>query len=109
MEWKGRKYLISDCNWNFIRGRMTRQSLSVAIIEAIADVEGEAPTELDYRLHDYIDTTAIEKLGAHGGDWTLRFTVADHVVLIESGGTFSVDGNEYEWKEDSQESKRSAD
>ena len=85
---------------------MTRQSPSVAIVEGIADVEGVAPTELGFRLHDYIDTTAIEKLGAHDSEWTLRFTVAHHAVEIESGGTFRVDGNEYEWGQISDNSHR---
>ena len=78
---------------------MNRQSLSVAIAEAIADVEGVAPTELDYSLHDYIDVTAIDKLAAHDSDWSLQFTVADHAVKIESDERIVVDGIEYQWND----------
>jgi len=57
------------------------------VTAAIADAEGVEPSELDYRLYDYVDPDAIEQL-ASGPDnsWTLTFSVPNHEVTVTDGG-----------------------
>jgi len=72
-------------------------TLTVAVIEALADAEGVDATELEYSLGEYIDTDALDVLGASlGNDWHLRFTVADRMVAVDGDGSIAIDGTEYQ-------------
>lgn len=71
------------------------RSLSIRIVEALAERENVAPTELGYSLQDYIDADALDQLEAtQDGAWTLEFAVADHTVTTGSDGTVTIDGVE---------------
>ncbi len=65
------------------------------IVAAIAAVEGSGatPYDLDYSLHEYVDTEAIGRLAAaDSGTWELTFEVPDHEVRVGSDGEIRVDG-----------------
>lgn len=67
----------------------------VALLEAIADVEGVDVTDLSFSLADYINTEAVAGLSAGAaGEWRLTFVVADHTVVLESAGFVTVDGHQ---------------
>ena len=72
-----------------------KKSLTTSVVLAIADAEGVDPMDLDFVLHDYVDTDAIEQLLAHdGGEWTFTFEVEAHTVTVTSDGVVYVDGNQ---------------
>lgn len=63
------------------------------VCAALAAVERCAPHELEYALHDHVDTTAIERLGSMtDADWSLEFSVPGHEVSVSSDGRILVDG-----------------
>lgn len=67
--------------------------LALAIVRAIAAVEGVEPHELDYSLHDYVATDAVRSMAAMDHEeWELTVEVPDHVVTIDGSGTIGVDG-----------------
>lgn len=71
--------------------------LTAQIVELIAEVERKNPMHLDFVLHDYIDTDALESLMEHDStSWTLEFNVANHDVLVTGDGRVEVDGNRQE-------------
>lgn len=71
----------------------TTHTLLHDVVRALADVEGCAPHELQFALHDFVDTTAIERLAAmEGVEWSLSFDVPGHEVGIDSDGRVVVDG-----------------
>lgn len=60
---------------------------------ALAAVEHCDPHELEYALHDHVDTTALQRLGdMTDADWRLRFGVPGHEVSVSSDGRILVDG-----------------
>jgi hypothetical protein len=69
---------------------LPEESLSTAVVRAVADARGVDPIDLDVRLYDYVDPCALNRLFAANGDAPSRncrvsFTVADcHVTLDES-------------------------
>lgn len=73
---------------------MTRtRDLTLAIVDALAAVEHRAPQELDYSLHDHVDTDALRALDSmNGTQWTLTFQVSNHEVTVADDGRDSVDG-----------------
>jgi hypothetical protein len=76
-------------------------SVSVAVAEAVADVEGADPTELDYSLRETIDTDALDALASRTDtDWYLQFTIHGHEVSVASDGTINVDGHHSRWNRD---------
>jgi len=71
------------------------QSPIPEIIEAIADLKGIEPSELDLALYEYIEPEAIQQLASHGtASWTLSFELPEHQVAITSEGAVLVDGTE---------------
>ena len=71
------------------------QSPIPEIIEAIADVKGIEPSELDLALYEYIEPEAIQQLASHGtASWTLSFKLPGHQVAITNEGAVLVDGTE---------------
>ncbi len=70
-------------------------SVSLSIVEALADAEGVEAGDLGYTLEAHIDTDALAQLASHGSaSWTLSFEVPDHEVTVESDGRILVDGQE---------------
>jgi len=70
-------------------------SVSLSIVEALADAEGVEPGDLDYTLEAHIDTDALAQLASHSSaSWTLSFEVPDHEVTVEGDGRVLVDGYE---------------
>jgi hypothetical protein len=68
------------------------EPISTLLIKAIAEHEGVDPTDLEVRLHDAIDTDALDLLDSHSGsEWQIRFTVGGHVVTVDHERTISVD------------------
>ena len=63
------------------------ESISTAVVRAVADTRGVDPVDLDVRLYDYVDPCALNRLFAANGDASsqnchVSFTVADcHVDL----------------------------
>lgn len=70
------------------------QSLSAEIVTAVADAEGVDPTDLDFALHDYVETDGLRLLASHEeSTWTLTFQLPDHEVTVTSDGVILVDGD----------------
>jgi len=68
-------------------------SLSRTILDAIAAHRGVDVLDLDFVLHDAVDTGALNTLGRHdGGDWHLTLSVDGHTVSVDSDGLVLVDG-----------------
>lgn len=71
-------------------------SMSVAVIEAVSDVEGCPPTELP-RLSNAVDPDALDNLFTQTGnsgterDSQLSFVFSNCRVTIENGETITVD------------------
>ena len=63
------------------------------VVEAIAQVEGVEPDELDYALHEHVYTDAIGRL-VEGDyeDWVLTFRVPGHEVCLRGDDGVYVDG-----------------
>lgn len=73
---------------------MTDRTIVVDIVTALAQAEGVEPHQLDYQLHEYVDTDAIEALVAMDNtDWRLTVTVADYEVTVDGSGRIRVDGD----------------
>jgi len=67
------------------------------VAAAIADAEGVEPSELDYRLYDYVEPEAIELLASRPDDsWTLTFSVSEHEVTVTDEGRVVVDDQRVE-------------
>ncbi|MFC7096097.1 HalOD1 output domain-containing protein [Halobaculum marinum] len=64
----------------------------VAVVAAIAAVEGVDITAVDPRLHETFDTDALRLLAVHHGtEWTFAFDVDDHSIAVHGDGTVVVD------------------
>ncbi|MFA9515838.1 HalOD1 output domain-containing protein [Halopenitus sp. H-Gu1] len=73
---------------------MTRRyEVTPEIVEAIAEVDGISPHDLEYTLYEYIDTEALEKLmTSEHRDWELMFQVPNHTVMVRGNGQILIDG-----------------
>lgn len=72
------------------------ESLSIAIVEAIADAEGVDASDLGFSLGSYVDTDALDAFArGTNADWEVRLTVAGHSVTVGSQQHLSVDGETY--------------
>lgn len=72
------------------------RSLTVAIVEAIADVEGVDPSDLDFALSEYLNPAVLDALDRDGrGEWEIDFVVEAHLVTLDSDGHLVVDGHPY--------------
>lgn len=71
-----------------------QKSVTVRIIEEIAESEGVDPTELDFSLQDYIDADALRLLVEHeASSWTVTFEVDTHEVVLSGDGQVQVDSH----------------
>lgn len=67
--------------------------ICVDVINAVAEVEGTAPSDLDFELHTHVHTDALELLSGNGrGPWELSFEVPGHEVTVRADRTVAVDG-----------------
>ncbi|WP_018256841.1 HalOD1 output domain-containing protein [Halomicrobium katesii] len=67
--------------------------LTTNILTAIASYRGVDVSDLDFVLHDSIDTAALNALSRHdGGEWTLTVAIDGHSVTVNSIGQILVDG-----------------
>lgn len=67
--------------------------VALAVVRAVAAVEGVEPHELDFSLHDYVATDAMRSLAAMDREeWELAFEVPDHTVTVDGTGAIRVDG-----------------
>ncbi|RXK51393.1 HalOD1 output domain-containing protein [Halorientalis pallida] len=72
---------------------MSRESVLVEVVRAVAEVDGVEPHELDYSLYDYVDTEALESLAAFDrSNWSLIFEIPDHEVTLTGTGELLIDG-----------------
>lgn len=71
---------------------IARHEILPQIVDAIAEAEERPPHELDYSLHDHVETEALLNLvtSDHTG-WRLTFQVPDHTVEIRGNGQILVD------------------
>ena len=71
-------------------GTPTGSSLSVAVVEAVAEREAIDPLELERPLHDVVDTDALERLfpvdgaGGPGSDGYVSFVYEGRLVRVSS-------------------------
>lgn len=69
-------------------------SVSFAVVEALADAENVEPRDLDDTLEAHIDTDALAQLAAHEtAVWTLSFEAFDHAVTVSSDELILIDGH----------------
>lgn len=72
---------------------MNRTDVVVEVVRCIAEIENRSPHDLEYSLHDYIDTSALKSLvESPQPDWELTFHVPDHTVSVRGNGEIEVDG-----------------
>ena len=57
---------------------------SVAVVEALADLEKVDPTSLETRLNDYVDPDALDALVTRGKEMSVSFRLNDYRIRIES-------------------------
>lgn len=74
---------------------VTEESVTVAVIEAIAAVEGVSPVDVDVRLYDYLDLEALDDLFSHASRkgnamWTMEFSVEGYDVTVHDDGAVTV-------------------
>jgi len=65
----------------------------LAVVEAIASAEGLEPHELDYSIHEFVATNAIQSLIRSDSErWQLTFEVPGHLVAVDGTGEIRIDG-----------------
>lgn len=69
-----------------------QRDLVLEVLEALADADRVAPTELEYTLHDYVDPEVLVALADVDTRWQFSFQVETHEVTITSDGRLFVDG-----------------
>jgi hypothetical protein len=68
------------------------ESITVRIVDEIADQRDVKPTELGYAIHDHIETDALRLLAnSDTGPWTLSFECPDGTVTVTRDGGIYVD------------------
>lgn len=73
---------------------------SVAVVRAIATVEGLPPSDVDLSLHDHVDPDALDELfgasapSGRDGDLTVEFPVGDYLVSVDADGSVLITGVE---------------
>ena len=74
------------------RRRVQGQSLSIAIVEAVADARGEDPTSASFVLADHVDPDALDALYDGPSEaWEFEFALEGHAVHVASEGIVSVE------------------
>lgn len=65
-------------------------ALTNAVVDVVAAVRGEEPTDITFRLYDYLDPKGLELLSNRSGTssettWEIHFAVEGVDVTIRSG------------------------
>lgn len=67
------------------------KSVTVDIVEALAETAGDDPTELDFSLQNYVDTDALQLMMDHpSSNWKLSFEVERYEVVVTGEGAVEV-------------------
>ena len=66
---------------------------SIAIVEAVADLEGTEPAAIGVTLYDHIGVDALDGLLSNGRDVSVSFTLGEYHVRID-GDVLAVTGDE---------------
>jgi hypothetical protein len=71
------------------------ETITLSIVEAIADARATEPTAVDVQLSDHVDLDALETLYSHSNanetsTWKVQFTVDEFQVTVESSGQITV-------------------
>lgn len=70
-------------------------SLSLAVIEALATARGVDPLDLTFNLYEWIDADLLDALPAIDNDeWQFEFVVDGSLVTLRGDGTVRVDGHD---------------
>lgn len=70
-----------------------RHEIITHVVEAIAEAEECAPSELGFSLYDHVEAEALLALAtSEHADWQLLFHVPNHTVAIRASGEILVDG-----------------
>jgi len=91
---KSRHYFYIARPGQSLKGKVSHMNdtTAVQIVEAIADEKNVEPSELDYRLHDYVETDVLRLLARSERDsWTLSFEVPDGDVTVTGEGGIYLD------------------
>ena len=56
---------------------------SIAVVEALAEMKKVEPRALDFTLHDYVDTEALDSVVSDGQDITVSFTLDGYRVQVK--------------------------
>lgn len=76
---------------------MPDSDIIVEVVEAIAQADNIAPSEVDFTIADDIDPVVLERLSnMEDGVWELTFRLSDHQVRLTNDGTIFVDGVKHE-------------
>lgn len=65
------------------------QPPSIVVVQALADLEGVDPTDLDYMLYDYIHPEALDTLSKSGAV-EIRFTVDQYEETLSGSSTVQI-------------------
>jgi hypothetical protein len=66
---------------------------SIAIVEAVADLEGTEPAAVEVTLHEHVDADALDILLSNGRYVSVSFTLGEYHVRID-GDVLTVTGGE---------------
>jgi len=66
--------------------------LTLKVIDTIADTVEKEPTQLGFRLSDYVDCDALERLAANSeSEWTVSFDIPEYTVTVTSDRSVSLE------------------
>ena len=74
----------------------SEEATSTAVVNAIAEARGVDPADLDTRLYEYVDLSALDRLfsspdgGSSFQNGRVSFAVADCRVDVDGSGTITV-------------------
>lgn len=67
-------------------------TLSLAVIEAIAEYEGTDPMSLDLTLHEHIDPEILDDLErAEMSNWSFSFVVGPYAIEVDHRHVITID------------------
>lgn len=70
-----------------------KPELCAVVLDAIASVDGVHPSDLEFTLHEHVNTEALNLLDeSEQGPWALSFETPGHEVTVQSDRTVIVDG-----------------
>lgn len=83
-----RRQVLAETTWT---SRSHPNPILEAIVEAIAEVDGDDPLELDSPLYEFVDPDVLTDLRTHeGSQWQLQFYTDDYEIRVGSHGTVTI-------------------